>query len=113
VLSRIDFSPLGWGRVALWTVFGTLGCMCAAVFLDSTTFGGLSIAERQRSISTDILVTLVVAGPFIFFFATKLRDLAIAHHKLAVYASTDSLTEVLSRGAFTTLVDAYLGDVRM
>lgn len=111
-MSRIDFSPLGWGRVVVWTVFGTLGCIATAILLDSSTFGQLPTAERQRSIISDILITLVVAGPFIFFFATKLRDLAIAHHKLAVYASTDSLTEVLSRGAFTALVDAYLGDVR-
>ncbi len=55
---------------------------------------------------------IAIAGPFIFFFASKLRELAIAHHKLAVHASTDSLTSVLNRGAFTTLVDAYLGDVR-
>jgi len=109
----MDFSPLGWGRVAAWTVFGTLGCMAAVLALDSTTFGDLSATQRQRSILSDIIITLLVAGPFIFFFASKLRELAIAHHKLAIYASTDSLTEVLSRGAFTTLVDAYLADVRM
>lgn len=113
VLGKLDFSPLGWGRVVMWTVFGTFGCMCAAIVLDSLTFGHLPMAERDRSILTDIGVTLVVAGPFIFFFASKLRELAIAHHELALLASRDSLTEVLSRGAFTTLVDAYLGDVRM
>jgi diguanylate cyclase (GGDEF)-like protein len=94
-------------------VGGTLGCTCAAILLDSTTLGQLGQAERLRSIISDIVITLVVAAHFIFFFASKLRELAIAHHKLAILASTDSLTEVLSRGAFTTLVDAYLGDVRM
>jgi diguanylate cyclase (GGDEF)-like protein len=38
--------------------------------------------------------------------------LAIAHERLTIYASTDSLTSVLNRGAFTTLVDAYLTQLR-
>jgi diguanylate cyclase len=110
--TRWDFSACGRGRVALWTVFGTLGCMVAAMLLDSLSFGRLPTAERDRSLLTDIFVTIAVAGPFIFFFASKLRELAIAHYKLAILASTDSLTSVLNRGAFTTLVDAYLKDVR-
>jgi diguanylate cyclase (GGDEF)-like protein len=99
--------------VVLWTGFGTLGCTFASILLDSLTFGDMDQSQRLRSIISDIVITLLVAAPFIFFFASKLRELAIAHHKLAILASTDSLTEVLSRGAFTTLVDAYLGDVRM
>ena len=109
---RVDFSARGWGRVALWTVFGTLGCMAAAMLLDSLSFDRLSAAERERSLLTDVFVTIAIAGPFIFFFASKLRELAIAHHELAAHASVDSLTSVLNRGAFTTLVDAYLTQVR-
>ena len=56
---------------------------------------------------------LVIAGPLLYFyFSSKLRELAIAHHELAIHASTDSLTSVLNRGAFTTLVDAYLARVK-
>jgi diguanylate cyclase (GGDEF)-like protein len=94
--------------VALWTVFGTLGCILAAMTLDSTTFAATPVAERIRSLATDVVVTSVIAGPFIFFFASKVRELAIAHHLLALAAATDSLTEVLNRGAFTSIVDAYL-----
>lgn len=108
---RIDLSAEGWARVVLWTVFGTLGCIVAAVALDSLSFGDLPYNERVRSIVTDIIVSGLIAPPLIFFFTYKLRELAIAHQKLAVYASTDPLTAVLNRGAFTTLVDAYLSDV--
>jgi len=96
----------------MWTLFGSLGCIVAAVLLDSTTFTHVSEAERTRSLLTDVFVPLIIAAPLLYYFSSKLRELAIAHHKLALLASTDSLTEVLNRGAFTTLVDAYLDDVR-
>ncbi len=50
--------------------------------------------------------------PLLLFFTSKLRDLAIAGEKLTIYAATDTLTGVLNRGAFSTLVDAYLNDIR-
>jgi diguanylate cyclase (GGDEF)-like protein len=37
-----------------------------------------------------------------------MRELAIAHQQLQIIASTDGLTDCLTRRAFTTLVDAYL-----
>jgi diguanylate cyclase (GGDEF)-like protein len=41
-----------------------------------------------------------------------MRELAIANAKMSILASTDSLTAVLNRGAFTMLVEAYLNDAR-
>lgn len=112
MLERFDFSARGRTRVVLWTVCGTLGCMLVAIGLDSSTFGHLPPAERWRSFVTDVLVTLILAGPLLYFFSSKLRELAIAHYELAIHASTDSLTSLLNRGAFTTLVDAYLARVK-
>lgn len=48
----------------------------------------------------------------LMFLMTKLRELAIAKHDLTILASTDSLTQVLNRGPFTLVVDAYLAKVR-
>ena len=109
---HIDFSPRGRVRVVLWTVLGTLGCIVAAMVIDSSTFGTASPAERLRSLLLDVGSPILIGAPLFYYFSSKLRELAIAHHKLALLASTDSLTDVLNRGAFTTLVDAYLAEVR-
>jgi diguanylate cyclase len=45
-----------------------------------------------------------------YYFANKLRDFAIAHYEMSILASHDGLTGCLNRGAFITLVDAYLSD---
>ena len=107
-----DFSPSGWGRVWLWTILGTLLCISVALYVDSFNFPALSEAGRLRAIAIDILLPTVLAVPMLLFLTIKLRDLAVAHHKLSVVASTDSLTGVLNRGAFTALVDGYLADLR-
>ena len=112
MFDRLDLSSQGRARVVLWTVLGTIGCIAVTLLFDSLSFGSLDQAQRLRSITADIVIPLILAGPLLFFFSSKLRELAIAHHKLAIYASTDSLTTVLNRGAFTTLVDAYLSQVR-
>jgi len=112
VFRRFDLSARGRLRVALWTVFGTLGAIVATLAMDSFNFGTFTPTQLVRAIITDIVLPLVIAPPVFFFFSSKLRELAIAHHELAIYASMDSLTSVLNRGAFTTLVDAYLAEVR-
>jgi diguanylate cyclase len=50
----------------------------------------------------------MLSVPVIYFFMSKLRELAVAHERLAIFASTDALTGMLNRGAFTTLVDSRL-----
>lgn len=109
---KLDLSPTGWGRVIAWTVAGTLLCIAAALYVNSFNFAAMNDAARFRAIATDILLPLVLAVPLLLFFTSKLRELAIAHQRLTVFASTDSLTQVLNRAAFSTLVDAYLKDVR-
>lgn len=58
--------------------------------------------------AVDILLPTALAAPLLFMLLRKVQQLAIAHRELSVIASTDSLTAVLNRGAFTMLVDAYL-----
>ena len=108
----LDFSPRGRGRVWLWTTLGTIFCVSVAVYVDSFNFAAMTEEQRFRAILVDVLLPTVLAAPMLFFLTSKLRELAIAHHQLSVAASTDSLTGVLNRGAFTTLVDAYLGELK-
>jgi diguanylate cyclase len=112
-LRTIDWSARGRARVVLWTVFGTLGCILAAILLDSPNFMALDEVARLRAIQFDIAVPLLLAGPLFLMFSTKMRQLAIAHHQMTIIASTDSLTNCLNRGAFTTLVDAYLTELKL
>jgi diguanylate cyclase (GGDEF)-like protein len=103
-----DFSPRGWGRVILGTVVGTIGCIAAALYVDSFNFPTFDREQLMRAVLIDIFLPIVLAVPIIGFLLTKLRELAIAHHRLEQVASTDSLTSVLNRGAFTALVEGYL-----
>lgn len=108
-----DLSSLGWGRVVAVTVAGTLVCIAAALFVDSFNFPDLDGDKVGRAIGVDILLPLCLAAPMLAFLMTKLRELAIAKHKLTILASTDSLTAVLNRGAFQLIVDSYLEKVQL
>jgi len=109
---RLDFSPLGWGRVLLWTTLGTLGCVAAALFVDSFNFPNLAPEALRRAIAIDVLLPAGLAGPLLFFLLSKLRELAIAHELLRRHAETDSLTQLLNRAAFTRQVEEELEDAR-
>jgi diguanylate cyclase (GGDEF)-like protein len=108
---RYDFSPRGWSRVALVTCLGTLGTMAVALLgVDYTTqFMPPHVANLTWLMA--IVLPVVMTGPILYYFSSKLRQLAIAQHELALIASRDSLTTCLNRGAFVTLVDAYLSQV--
>jgi diguanylate cyclase (GGDEF)-like protein len=109
---KLDLSPESWGRVILSTTLGTAICVAAAVYVDSFNFAAMDQAAKLRAILTDVMLPVVLAVPLLLFFTGKLRELAIAHKRLTIYASTDALTQVMNRAAFATLVDAYLKDVR-
>lgn len=109
---KFDLSAEGWGRVIIYTALGTLVCVAAALYVDSFNFSGYDEAEFTRSVAVDIGLPIILAVPLLLFFTSKLRELAIAHKRLTIYASTDALTQVMSRAAFATLVDAYLSQVR-
>jgi diguanylate cyclase (GGDEF)-like protein len=104
----VDFSPLGKGRIYLATVAGTLFCICVALFVDSFNFASMAPDRLVRAIMIDVLVPTGLAAPLIWFFMSKLRALAIAHERLAIFASTDPLTGVLNRSALTSVVEQRL-----
>lgn len=108
----IDWSVQGKVRVWLLAVLGTLACILIALAVDYSSFSVLEEAGRNRAILVNIFLPMSLAGPAIFLLSSKIRQLAIVQAQLTVLASTDSLTTVLNRGAFTTLVDAYLKEAK-
>jgi diguanylate cyclase len=108
----LDLSARSQARVVLTTVLGTAVTMVVALLCAwfITRLDGLE-AYRETAVVMAVGLTLLLSVPCYYFFASKLRQLAIAHHELALVASRDSLTTCLNRGAFITLVDAYLSQV--
>ena len=104
----LDLSPIGKGRVYLWTVIGTLGCMAVALSIDSFNFPNLTAPQLQRAIAMNTLIPLGLAGPILFFLLTKMRQLNLAQQRLAVLASTDSLTGLLNRQGFNAAVESAM-----
>jgi len=107
----IDFSARGWPRVWLITALGTFGCVLATMALNALSLGDVPTEARGRAILFSALTPALIAAPLFFAFSARLRQMALAHHRLSIIASTDSLTKVLNRGAFRLLVEEYLRDV--
>ena len=95
-------------KLAKWTVFGTLGCIAIAVAFNFAFFTAYAPQSRTIGVISAMIIPVLLAGPLFFFLTLKLRELAIANHKLRVLASTDGLTACLNRTAFTALVDIHL-----
>lgn len=104
----MDLSPQSKNRTYLVTIAGTLLCISAALFFDSFNWSAMTPDVRLRSILLDIFLPLLLAAPLIWFFMNKLRELAAAHDRLAVFASTDALTGVLNRSALTSAIERRL-----
>jgi diguanylate cyclase len=85
--------------------------MAAALMVVSYTAQFMQGFARELTIASAFVLPMVLSVPIMYFFASKLRELAIAQHELTIIASHDSLTTCLNRGAFITLVDAYLRQV--
>jgi diguanylate cyclase len=106
--NRFDVSPTGQARVVLSTIFGIMGCMAAALLLVSYTTQFMPDFPRRLTWISAVAMPIFLSGPIFYFFASKLRELAITHAELVMIASRDSLTTCLNRGTFVTGVGTYL-----
>jgi len=88
-------------------------CVVAAILVDSSNFGNFTLDQIRRALTVDILLPALLAGPLLFLLLRKIRALAIAHDEMVVLATTDSLTGILNRGAFTMMVEAYLAQTKL
>jgi diguanylate cyclase len=107
-LKGLDWSSTGRTRVYFWTLAGTLACIAIALAVDYPNYSVLEPAGRNRALLVNVFLPMALAGPALYVLTSKIRQLALAQDRLTILASTDSLTAVLNRGAFTMLVDAYL-----
>lgn len=105
----LGISLRGWFRLTQWTVFGTLGCVAIAVGFNYLYFKAVAPEAIHPGLVSATIIPILLAGPLFFYLTLKLRELAIANHKMRIVASTDSLTACLNRGAFTNIVDTHLG----
>lgn len=107
---KLDWSSRGWARAWAITVVGTLICICFAYAFDSYSF---ATGEWRwgTNPANNFIIPALLAPPFFLLFSKKMRDLAIAHHELMSVATTDSLTSLLNRRAFTEMVNGYLDKV--
>lgn len=103
----MNFSATSWGRVYLLTFLGTIFCIGVAFAVDSYSFESGSWRWGSDPVN-NLIIPLLLAPPFLFLLLNKNRQLAIAHRELMTFATTDSLTALLNRRAFTELVDGYL-----
>jgi diguanylate cyclase len=101
-------SMRGWLKLTQWTVFGTLGCIVISVTFNYLYFLNESPALMTKGLVSAAIIPVILAGPLFFYLTLKLRELAIANHRLRELASTDSLTGCLNRGAFTRILDDFL-----
>ena len=106
-LRNLDWSAKGRARIALFTALGTAVCIAAAFAFDSYSFATGTWRWGADPLN-NLLIPLIVAPPFFWYLLSKQRQLAIAHNELMTVASTDGLTSLLNRRAFTAMVDGYL-----
>ncbi len=102
----------GWRKLGSWTVFGTLGCMVVAVVFNVIAFRNLGEDALRQGILSAVVITTILAGPLFFYLTLKLRELAIANHKLNRLASIDGLTGCLNRAAFTEAAERQIQAAR-
>ena len=107
-----DFSRRGRGRVLLITFLGTAISLAVALIIVSYTTEFMPPLARNLTFASAWIFPLLLSLPTFYVFANALRKAAIAQHQLALVASQDSLTTCLNRGAFVTLVDAYLSQLK-
>jgi len=108
---KLDWSARGWPRVFAFTFLGTAFCVAVAFAYDGYSFVTGTWHWGNDPLN-NLILPLVLAAPLLFLLLSKMRLLAIAHHELMSVASTDGLTSLLNRRAFTEMVDGYLMRVK-
>lgn len=97
-----------WLFVTTWTTLGTMGCILAGLAYMPLAFGGLGEPALHQALISAVLMPLFLAPPLFLVMTLKVVDLRLANRRLDRDASTDSLTDVLNRGAFAREIDRFL-----
>lgn len=106
--TRKPMSRRGLLRLARWTVFGTAGCLAVSLTYNYFAFRPLGREALFQGLVSATILPIVLAVPLFVYLSMKMRELAIANHRLSLAASIDTLTGCLNRGAFTAAAEARL-----
>jgi diguanylate cyclase (GGDEF)-like protein len=98
-----------WRAAFAWTVIvlvvaTPLSILATNAIVASVSGGTLDAAGLIAAIA----IPVVLGGPATLYMAMKQQQLTTANRRLERLASTDELTRILNRRAFTSLVDSYL-----
>ncbi len=98
-----------WRAAIVWTaivllVATPLSILATSAIASSISGGSLDAAGLIAAIAIPVLM----GGPATFYAVMKHQGLTTANRRLERLASTDELTAILNRRAFTYLVDNYL-----
>lgn len=107
-MAREKISVRGALKLAGWTLSGTLGCLAISLFYNWLSFRHLGEEALRQSLISATVLPIILAGPLFSYLTLKMRELAIANHRLHRVASTDALTACLNRGAFSAVVGQWL-----
>jgi diguanylate cyclase len=109
LVARIErISVRGALKLAGWTLSGTLGCLGIALLYNWLSFRHMGEEALRQSLISATVLPIILAGPLFCYLTLKMRELAIANHRLHRLASTDALTACLNRGAFSAIVGEWL-----
>jgi diguanylate cyclase (GGDEF)-like protein len=95
--ATMDTAPRGWGWTWIVTILGTALCMVLVGWINSLAGG-----------AGNLLITAALAAPLLFLLSNGVRRMARARRQRTISASTDALTGLLNRQAFSKAADAYL-----
>lgn len=109
--SRRRISRRGLFKLVAWAFCGTLVCLAISLTYNYFAFRDLGMAALRQGLISATVLPIALSVPFFTLLTLKLRDLAIANHKLTRLASIDSLTGCLNRRAFTGRVEQELANV--
>jgi diguanylate cyclase (GGDEF)-like protein len=93
-----------WAWTALMLIISTPLSIIATNSILTVFAGGIDGAGLAAAIAIPVLI----GGPATFVMAMKHQQLRLANAQLHILASTDELTAILNRRAFTSLVASYL-----
>lgn len=108
---RRRMSRRGLSKLVAWAFCGTVVCLSISLTYNYFVFRDLGDAALRQGLISATVLPIALSVPFFTLLTLKLRDLAIANHRLNQLASIDGLTGCLNRRAFTSRVEQELANV--
>lgn len=105
---KLNFSATSKTRTYAGTIAAAVFVVMVSLLVDLYNLDYLNPAYVSESAEIAVLGPLLVTLPVAYCILEAFRRATLAREELQRIASTDSLTQVLNRGAFTMLVNAYL-----